>query len=326
MKQWKHIMGIWGFFGLFCLIVDSKTAIQGSVEGLKLCLQTLIPSLFPFFLCTAIIQDGFYGSKLPLLNPLGRLFRIPEGMEALLIPAFLGGYPVGAASIRDAYDSKGISIQDAQRMLAYCNNCGPSFLFGVIAPMFTDKGTVWIIWAIHILSSWMVANMLPDTLAKSETPIISKRTTGNMMVRSIHSMSLVCGWVILFRVILAFLHRWILWLLPVPVQVLLTGLMELSNGCCELHRIGNTQLRFFICSILLSLGGLCVTMQTISAASGLCIRPYIQGRIMHCIFSMVLSVLYLRGKVYWIPATALILPVYHEFRKKYSGNKKRAIV
>lgn len=326
MKQRKQILGIWGFFGLFCLIVDSKTAIQGSIDGLNLCMRTLIPSLFPFFVVSSVIQDAFYGTKLPVLRPLGRLFRIPEGSEALLIPAFLGGYPVGASSIRDAFDNKQISIQNAERMLAYCNNCGPSFLFGVIAPMFTDKESVWVLWAIHVLSCWMVANVFPYRPDRSNNSSANEKNTGNVMIRSIRSMGLVCGWVILFRVILAFLQRWILWLFPTPVQVLITGLMELSNGCCELHRIDDIQLRFFICSILLSLGGFCVAMQTVSAASGLRMQQYIHGRILHCLFSMVISTLYLQRKYFWIPVAALIFPIYHELRKKYSGNRRKAIV
>ena len=326
MRKGKWLSGACGFIGLFCLIMDSRTAIEGSVAGIHLCIQTLVPSLFPFFLFSALIQNACYGNQFPVLYPLGRLFRMPRGTEALLIPAFLGGYPVGAVSIRDAYDHHQISRQDAERMLAYCNNCGPSFLFGVIGPMFSELKHVWVLWGIHIFSSCITANILPCPDVPSETPDSCRKTTGDSMVKALRAMALVCGWVILFRVILAFLYRWVFWLCPAPVQVLFTGLLELSNGCCLLRNIDNWELRFFISAILLSLGGLCVTMQSISAVKGLSMGLYAWGKVLHGVFSMMLSILYLRGNGLWVMAAVAAFAIYLEFRKKYSGNPRKAIV
>ena len=56
-------------------------------------------------------------------------------------------------------------------------------------------------------------------------------------------MATVCGWVELFRVLLAFLKRWIFWILPAAVHVAVTGILELSNGCCELLSVADA---FFI--------------------------------------------------------------------------------
>ena len=44
-----HFLGISAAVGLLVLIFDSSLAIQGAREGVELCLRTVIPSLFPFF-------------------------------------------------------------------------------------------------------------------------------------------------------------------------------------------------------------------------------------------------------------------------------------
>jgi hypothetical protein len=45
-------------------------------------------------------------------------------------------------------------------------------------------------------------------------------------------------------------------------------------------------LRFLLCSLFLSFGGLCVTMQTISVTEGLSIRGYLQGKAIQTAFSL----------------------------------------
>ena len=46
-------------------------------------------------------------------------------------------------------------------MLAFCNNAGPSFLFGMVGPMFSQWYIPWILWSIYIISALMVGMILP---------------------------------------------------------------------------------------------------------------------------------------------------------------------
>ena len=78
---------------MLALILDGRTAIDGARQGIELCLRTVIPSLFPFFVLSILLTSSLLGGSLAVLRPLGRLFGMPDGAESLLIPAFLGGYP-----------------------------------------------------------------------------------------------------------------------------------------------------------------------------------------------------------------------------------------
>jgi hypothetical protein len=92
----------------------------------------------------------------------------------------------------------------------------------------------------------------------------------------------------------AFLEHWVLFRFPPIVRIFITGMLELSNGCISLGVIDNFALRFVMCSVFLSAGGLCVTMQTISVIGSLSPLPYLTGKLRQIFFSLLLSVLYLQ--------------------------------
>ena len=325
MALQQLMAGISGFTGILILILDGKTAIHGAAEGINLCIQTIIPALFPFFLFSILLTGSFVGSPLPILRPIGKLFRIPKDAESILIASFLGGYPVGAQAISVAYRNGQLAKGDAQRMLAYCSNAGPSFLFGIIAFMFPGAKDPWILWAVHILSAWMVSRLFsePSSDAKSGKSGIAISTA---MTSAVKTMAYVCGWVVLFRVILAFVDRWFFFMMNTPWQIAISGILELSNGCCGLNQIENTALRFAICSGMLALGGICVTMQTASVTHGLSIKYYLIGKLLQCMFSLILSLSYI-FQAYWIP---ILLVTYFGFfsgKIKNSGsNPQKAVV
>lgn len=310
--------GIIAFITMLILILESKTALAGARMGLDLCLNSVIPALFPFLILSVSLTHAFYGVPLPILRPLGKLFRIPQGTECILICAFLGGYPVGAQSIGSAYSSGYLERNQAQRMLAFCNNAGPAFLFGMAGPMFPSAWMIWTLWAIHIISAFLVSVILaPGEIKKAHIPQ-NAISLSHAMILSIKAMTQVCGWVILFRVFLAFLSRWALWIFPVWVQVAVTGLLELSNGILALHYIDDIALRFIICSCILSCGGLCVIMQTKSVINTLSLNTYLLGKGLQTFFSLILSVS-LIYKQYWIIPGILLLIIPFKIRKN-SGN------
>lgn len=282
--------GIFASVGMMVLILDGQTALEGAQTGIELCLKTVVPSLFPFFFLSLLLTGALSGESFPLLRPLGRLLGIPQGAESVLISGFLGGYPAGAQAVAALHEAGRLRTRDAQRMLAFCNNAGPAFLFGMVSSMFSHPAAAWFLWGIHILSAMAVALILPAQQSGSVQPISRKvLSLSGTLQTSLKITGTVCGWVILFRVIIAFLNRWILWLFPSAVQVALMGLLELSNGCCALGTIPEPELRFILCSGMLAFGGACVAMQTHSVIGSLSIKSYYWGKLLQTIFSLFLS-------------------------------------
>lgn len=326
MDKRQLTTGVVGFLGIFFLILDGKTALSGAAEGITLCIQTLIPSLFPFIVFSILLTGAFAGSHMPFLSTAAKIMHMPKGTESILVGAFLGGYPVGAQSVAAAYHSGQISGRCAQRMLSFCSNAGPSFLFGIIAAMFSQRHTVWILWGIHIISAWMVSTVFPAEEHVSSLSRVSSQSFSQGMYSAVKTMGMICGWVVVFRVILAFLSKWILWIFPIEIQILVAGLLELSNGCCGLLSVRNENLRFLICSALLSFGGLCVAMQTAAVVKGLSVRYYIAGKILQCFFSLILSAAYLYHQWYMPILCVVILSLFCGKTKKSCSNPTEAVV
>lgn len=312
--------GIGASAAMLILILDGKTALEGAALGIDLCLRTVVPSLFPFFILSILLTGSFVGTEISWLRPIGHLFRIPKGCESILISAFLGGYPAGAQSIKEAYCAGSLSRQNAERMLSFCNNAGPSFLFGMVSTLFPEKWMVWVLWGIHILSAFIAAQLFPACAQNSSSLKKRNMTISDAMLSAIRIMAQVCGWVILFRIIICFLSRWILWLFPAPVQVAITGFLELSNGCWELKQLEDISLRFILCSVMLAFGGLCITMQTMSAASGISLHYYFRGKLVQTFFSLIMAVLVVLHIWSIIPVIITIFLLFSRKTKNSSRN------
>ncbi len=285
MKQ-KPYLAAAAFLGLLILILDSRTALEGAREGLELCLRTVVPSLFPFFVLSVVLTSSL--TEIPLLKPLGQAFGLEEGLEGLLVPAFLGGYPVGAQSVALLYRSGNVEKGTAQRLLAFCSNAGPAFLFGMGSGLFSEGWMPWALWGVHVGSAWMVSRILPAGKNTHSAICRTGNTSPDVLALSLRVMAQVCGWVVLFRVIISFLNRWFLWLLPPEASVLVMGLLELSNGFCALSALPSEALRFLLCGGMLAFGGLCVTMQTMSVTKGLSLKYYLAGKGLQTLLSLLL--------------------------------------
>ncbi len=279
--------------GMLLLILDTKTALLGAKEAFSLCMHTVVPALLPFVFLSSLLTSALTGAQSPLLRPIGMLLRIPKGSESLFIIGALGGYPTGAQAISAAYSAGQLHKRDAQRMVGFCSNAGPSFLFGITAAAFSNPSAPWMLWLIHLTAAVIAAVLLPGgcKAAASIRPV-RPITAFASLQRSIKVIAQICGWILLFRVLLAFLDRWFLWLVEPDCQVVFRGLLELTIGCTSLDSIANTGLRFTVCAAILGFGGLCVVMQTASCTAELGMGMYIPAKVLQCIISAMLAALY----------------------------------
>lgn len=305
--------GIAAGTGLLVLILDGKTAISGARDGIFLCINSVIPSLFPFFVLSTIINGVMVGSAARFMEPIGQICGIPKGSESILLLGLLGGYPVGAQCINEAYRNNKISNPDAKRMLGFCNNAGPAFIFGIAGSLFEARKTVWYLWGIHILCALITGWILPDR-SRNDCMLENRHAVGitAALEKGLKNIALVCGWIIIFRVITAFFQRWFLWLFPDWLQAAIVGILELTNGCYALHNIANQGTRFVLCAGMLSLGGCCVAMQTFSVAKRVGTGMYFPGKLFQTTLSFVLAsavqfLLFPKSEIWRLPDVVLII-------------------
>jgi hypothetical protein len=80
-------------------------------------------------------------------------------------------------------------------------------------------------------------------------------------------------------------------MLPQTAAVAITGLLELANGCCDLINIPTESVRFILCCAMLSSGGICVLIQTLSVTKELGIGWYIPGKLLQSSITIIISTL-----------------------------------
>lgn len=323
------VIAILSILAILVLILDTKTALLGASEGIDLCIRTVIPSLFPFFFLSKIIISSADKLSGKLLRPIGKLCRVPVGGEIIFLLGLLGGYPVGAQLIETAVAKGSLSKEDGSRMLGFCNNPGPAFIFGVTGLYFEEPYIPWIIWGILIISALLTGVIFPGESHSVSNNIHIPKT--NYMMDSIKSMATVCGWIIIFRTLLTILNRWILWLFPSAYKVLFIGLLELSNGCLELSNIQASANRLIIAAVILCIGGLCIAMQTVSVSPSLNHKTYFIGKVIQTILIIPLCqiatmIIYKENtsslfKILFLVCILLLIAILI-YRRKYISNQK----
>ena len=315
MQAKRYALGLGVGIGFFLLILDGRTALSGAAAGIELCIKSVIPALFPFFVLSDVLVSSLWGSRSALLRPLGRLFAMPAGTESILLSAFLGGYPMGAKEISRAYEAGHLKKEDALRLLTFCNQPGPAFLFGMVGPCLPKRWMAWVMWGIILVSALFVSLLTRPGTARAELPARKLPTPASVMGSALRCMGSVCGWVIVFRVAAAFLDRWALCFLPSVWKTAVLGALELSNGCCMLCQIPDARGRFLLATGMLSFGGLCITMQTVSFLGKLPVKTYLWGKVLQTGFALALSCAAVYGHV-WYCMVPAILAVILLFRKK----------
>ena len=239
----------WGGW-MLVLILDSRTALAGAAEGVALCLRTLVPGLFPFFVLSTMLTAS-----------------LPRG--GLLAAGILGGYPVGARNVALAWRDGRLTQEEAERMAVLCNCAGPSFIFGAAGNLHPFR--LWAVYLFSVAALWLA---MPKC---TPAPIMMKpQSLPDAVFSAVKALAGVCGWVILARTLLAVLDRWVLWMLPDWGQALAGGILELTNGILSLD---NQEYAFVLAAGMLGFGGLCVMMQTASVTRGLSLRYYFPGKL-----------------------------------------------
>lgn len=293
-------------FMLF-LIIHSNKAAAYAIDAIKLCCTSLVPSLFPFMFLSMVLSNALIGYRFHFFSGIRKVCRIPDGSEFIFILGILGGYPIGAQMVTNAYRCGKLERSDAQRMLGFCNQAGPAFIFGILGPLFHSGWIVAMLWLVQICSAILTGILLEGHSASeitiADTPSMS---ITEILERSVKVMALICGWVILFKIIIGFAQQYLLLYLPEYISILLCGLLELTNGCITLYELENSGARFILSALFLSTGGLCVALQTASATKPLNLNTYLIGKSIQGAISIPLAYI----------LQCIIFPSYQRFSVK----------
>ena len=118
--QYRDILlGVGLLWATLALVLWPEQAMEAMRDGIKLCGNVILPSLFPFFVLSSLVVElGMSRYLGRLLEPvMAPLFYVNGNCAAALALGFVGGYPVGARTAIQIYENGQCSRTEAERML-----------------------------------------------------------------------------------------------------------------------------------------------------------------------------------------------------------------
>ena len=306
------------------LVVFSKSNLSAAKTGLSLWANSVVPSLFPFFIATELLSYTNVISVLgSYLNCLMRpLFNVPGEGSFPFIMGIISGYPTGA-KIVSKFKNDGICTPtEAERLLAFTNNSGPLFIIGTVGiSLFGNVEIGMLLLITHILACITVGFLFrfwkyretkwhssSHAFAASNSSSANISSLGKILGASITSATrtvvLIGGFVVLFSVIISIVNSSgildilckminpilkILNISPEFSSGLISGIIELTNGVSLVTSVSikSISVNILLSAFLLGFGGISVVLQVFSIVSeaNISIKPYILGKLLQAIFA-----------------------------------------
>ena len=304
------------------LALRPREASQAALEGVEICLKSVIPSLFPFFvLSRLLLQRSAALTRARQGGLLSRLFGLPDSCIPAVFLGLLGGYPLGAALSAQLYRQGSCSREEAERLLLFSCGCSPAFVFGLLGGrVFGSTLHASLCWALQLLTSLWLGALLGWGKTASATVLHGRGSEPASGLGAAFSSSLLQGgvsalqvsaYVVFFTVMARFL----------PEGPLLRGLLEMTGGILQLEGFNGRSAA--LSALLLGLGGLCVSFQVqgIAAQAGLSTRRWLPCRLLHGAVSALGFWLLCFHPVFF-PLHLLLLPAAAGLAKSYRKRRK----
>ncbi len=268
-------------FGVLGLILGSMIILvfwpekmaSGIADGLMVCGNILIPSLFPFTVLALFLIDS---------NIVQKYLKSPISYSLFIfLLSIIGGYPVGAKIIATSYQKGILAEYDAEKLLKVCINASPAFVITAIGKtIFGDIRIGIILFVSHVLASCTLFALNIGEFRKFDY-IFKNENSANLSEAFVKSVAdactaliNICSFVLLFSGIIKFINN-----------ETIIGFLEITSCVIKIKNI-------YLVSFLLGFSGLCIILQVISIGKKFINNPIriIATRIIHG----GLSVLYLK--------------------------------
>lgn len=292
-------LAVFGFVLFVCayffLLFPEETA-KNVENGLVLCIKTVIPSLFPFMVLSAVFTSSIFCEKLSRM--LGKATRLFFGLSpfcstAVLISA-IGGYPLGAFTARSLFEKGIISREDFKKLLLFAVLPSPSFSVGAVgSAMLGSKSAGALIYFSSLLSSLALGFcskfIVPGNDTKQQIYMSDNNgytisaLISSALEKSGRAMLFICFSILFFSAVLAATD----FFLPTETaRMICAAILEVTCGC---KRLSN---RVSLPSIAgaVGWGGLCTHFQIVNEVelSGLHTSVFFAFRLLHGALSSLL--------------------------------------
>ncbi len=256
-------------FGAVLLLLRGPAA-RGCAQGLRLCTEVLLPTLFPFFVLTALLT-GELGAPSRGTRKLLRVLGLPGCGGAALLLGAAGGFPVGAGCAARLCAQGQCTPRQARRLAMVCNGPGPAFVIGALGGgMLGRTGDGLLLFAAQLAAGVLLALFLRGkTRGEQEKSFTEKiapqepfsRRMLDAVSESFSKFLNICAFVILCSVLAGTMTDL---LPPGPGAALAAAFLELTGGTAALVSCGlKREILLPLLALACGWGGLSVQLQSL---------------------------------------------------------------
>ena len=274
-----------GYASVFMLLLFFKRptdTAQWVERGLSVCVERLIPSLFPFMIVSALLLSSGIGELLGKIfaKPFGALFGIGAQGSASLLLGWLCGFPIGARSASRLYREGKISGEEYERIVCISGTPSPAFLINVAGAAMLGEAKKGIALYIICLLSCAAVGMVMKNFGRAEcggAPTVCEKKKGDgiaiaftrAVTESTTGMLCVCGFVVFFSAFVGALDGFLSSVMgDSAIADAIFGFFEITVGLTRITSAGiSAPLTFILCAAASAWSGLSVHLQVISLCS-----------------------------------------------------------
>ena len=199
---------------LALLLLRHRTAAAaGVVGGIHTCLGTLIPSLFPFILLACLCTNSRAAQVLfrPLSPVMRHVFRLPACAAPAVLLGLTAGYPTGAKITANLYAAGKLTREQTARLLCFCTAPGYAFAAAYTGGLLLRSERIglnlFFACALAPLLLGLILSRFADKPKKSlKSPESAPGGIVSAVQDGIKATVSLCGFVIVFSMLLAVLH------------------------------------------------------------------------------------------------------------------------
>lgn len=288
----------------FALCAAFSSAVsEGMAAALRLCGGALLPSLFPMFVLSRLLDRlGLPEVLARRAEPvMRRLFHLSGAGAQAFVLGLCGGYPLGAAIVAELRRGERIGQDEAERLLAFCNNSGPAFILGAVGGVFASAKVGLLLYLAHVLAA--VCTGVCMRPARTPAPPARTDTREQMTVNPAEAFTdavsgaldaslRLCAYVCFFGALAALCDSFRF--LPPLTRAFALGFLELGGGIGALSGWQAGPLTMALAGFLLGWGGLSVHCQTLGAVASTDIKcaRHLTGRALCGLFAAAFSFLF----------------------------------
>ncbi len=261
---------------LFCacfltvLVVFPSGSTQGIKYGLTLCYNVIIPSLFPFTVCSLFLFESNAINRLQKLTVKHTTKKNDTAVKIIIIYILscIAGYPVGANLIETSYKKEELSRKQCIALLGFCVNPGPAFIVIAVGSGILGSAMLGYFLLIANITASLIISLFSIKFLKSEKVSSNNPSDAiqlseafvNATYRGCNSIINICSFMLVFSSIIGLINE----ILPKSsIKQTLLAVMEVTNGILLCDK------NIYLISFVLGFGGICVHFQVLSMCKSL---------------------------------------------------------